>query len=82
MSPRKDNASLEYPFAKEYFKVFADELNATPNNASRDWSHPTLSASIQNDLRDGIVEVIVGNETAQEMLDRIAEQAKEAVERE
>lgn len=79
LSPRKDNAELNYSFGKDYFKIFSDELQASTPKASKDWAHPSLTAAISNDLRDGIVEVIAGKTTAKEMLDKMAQKGQKAI---
>ncbi|MES9143970.1 extracellular solute-binding protein, partial [Cutibacterium acnes] len=43
LSPRLDNADIDYAFGKDYFKIFADELAVTDPKAGQDWSHPSLS---------------------------------------
>lgn len=79
LSPRKDNAELNYSFGKDFFKIFAEELKASTPKASKDWAHPSLTASISNDLRDGIVEVIAGKSTAKDMLDKVTQKGQKAV---
>lgn len=79
LSPRKDNAELNYSFGKDYFKIFSDELNNSTPKAAKDWAHPTLTANISNDLRDGIVEVLAGKSTAKAMLDKITEKGQKAI---
>lgn len=79
LSPRKDNAELNYSFGKDYFKIFSDELKNTTPKAAKDWAHPTLTANISNDLRDGIVEVIAGKSTSKSMLDKITAKGQKAI---
>lgn len=79
LSPRKDNAELAYSFGKDYFKIFSNELQASTPKASKDWAHPSLTAAISTDLRDGIVEVIAGKATAQDMLDKITQKGQKAI---
>jgi len=70
MSPRKDNAKLDYAFGKEMFEVFANELAATPAEAGADWSSE-LANKFQADLKTGIVEVLSGKTTSKAMLDKM-----------
>lgn len=77
ISPRKDNAELDYPFGKEFFKVFANELNATSGAASKDWADSTVIPKIGNDVRDAIIKVLAGEATAQEALNEVAEKGQE-----
>lgn len=79
LSPRKDNAELNYSFGKDFFKIFADELKNTSPKAAKDWAHPSLTASISNDLRDGVVEAIAGKSTAKNMLDKVAAKGQKAI---
>lgn len=79
MSPRKDSADLDYEFGKDMFALFADELNNTIPAAAEDWSKQEIVPKFSNDLKDGLVEVLAGSETAQNMLDDIAERINKAI---
>lgn len=79
MSPRKDCANIEYDFASEYFAIFANELENSSKAPAVDWSHPTVSNAIKQELLDGISAVISGKESSQEMLDRVAAVGQEAL---
>ncbi|RTE06269.1 ABC transporter substrate-binding protein [Paenibacillus whitsoniae] len=70
MSPRKDNAKLDYAFGKEMFEVFADELANTTPLAANDWSRQTIVPKFSNDLKNNIIEAIAGKTTAKEALDK------------
>lgn len=80
MSPRKDSADLNYEFGKEMFTLFADELNNTISAAAEDWSKQTIVPKFSADLKDGIVDVIAGGPSAQDMLNEIADIINEAIE--
>lgn len=81
ISPRKDNANLDYDFGKDMFAIFANELLVTPGAAAQDWADPILIPAIQNELRDGIVEVMAGRMTAEEMLNDVAAKGQEAIDK-
>lgn len=66
LSPVKGNESLEYEYGKEYFELFAKELEATETPASQEWGYQAFTTLVQNDLRDGLVEVLVGNKTVED----------------
>lgn len=67
ISPRLDNAELNYSFGTEYFAIMANELDNTVPEASFDWGYPNLSAELQTILEEGFSEVINGTMTAQEL---------------
>jgi len=79
ISPRIDNAKLDYEFGSEMFAIFADELNNTPASAARDWSQQEILPKVQNEIRDGIVEVLTGTKTAQQAMDAVAEKINAAI---
>lgn len=81
LSPRKDNAELNYSFGKDFFKIFSEELQATPAKAGKDWAHPSLTATIQTDLKNGIAQVIAGKTTSKEMLDKITDEGQKAIDK-
>jgi alpha-1,4-digalacturonate transport system substrate-binding protein len=70
MSPRKDNAKLDYAFGKEMFEVFSNELAVTPASAGADWSN-VLANKFQADLKTGIVEVLGNKTTSKAMLEKM-----------
>lgn len=72
LSPRKDNAQLDYAFGKEMMEVFSDELNNTVPAAAEDWSRQTIVPKFSNDLKTTISEIISGKVTAQAGLDKVA----------
>ena len=67
ISPRLDNAELNYSFGSEYFAIMANELDNTVPEDSFDWGYPNLSAELQTILEEGFSEVINGTMTAQEL---------------
>ncbi|WP_407945780.1 ABC transporter substrate-binding protein [Paenibacillus puerhi] len=79
ISPRKDNAKLEYAFGKEMFEVFADELANTTPLAANDWSRQDIVPKFSTDLRSHIVEAISGKATAQDALDKTAKLIDKAI---
>lgn len=79
ISPRKDNAVLDYEYGKEMFAVFANELDNTPAAAARDWAQQEILPKVQNEIRDSIVEVLLGNVTAKDALDDVAVKINEAI---
>lgn len=81
ISPRIDNANIDYSYGKEFFNTFAEELKSTSKLAGKDWSNSKVPAAIKDDLRDGIVQVITGETTAQEMLDKLAQKGQEALDK-
>lgn len=79
ISPRLDNAELEYEFGKEMFALFSNELKNTPPAAALDWSRQNIMPKVSPDLKEQIVEVLMGNKTGQQAMDAVAEIAKEAI---
>lgn len=77
LSPRLDNAELDFPFGKEYFAVFANELENTIPEASFDWGYPNFAATVRTPQTEGMYEVIAGNITPEEHAANIDEIAKE-----
>lgn len=67
ISPRLDNAELEYSFGSEYFAIFANELANTVPQASFDWGYPGLSAELRPIMYEGFPAVINGTMTAEEL---------------
>jgi alpha-1,4-digalacturonate transport system substrate-binding protein len=72
ISPRKDNAQLDYTFGKEMFEIFSDELANTPAEAANDWSRQDLVTQFTTDLRNFIVEAVTEHATPQEAMDKAA----------
>ena len=79
ISPRIDNAKLDYEFGADMFAVFANELNNTPANAANDWSRQDIIPKVQNDIRDSVVEVLMGSKTAKEAMDAVAVKINAAI---
>ncbi|MGY4760542.1 ABC transporter substrate-binding protein [Paenibacillus caseinilyticus] len=72
LSPRKDNAKLDYAFGKEMMEVFSNELNSTAPAAAEDWSKQTIVPKFSNDLKKTLSEIVGGKTSAQEGLDEVA----------
>ncbi|WP_248927201.1 ABC transporter substrate-binding protein [Paenibacillus hamazuiensis] len=79
ISPRKDNAKLDYAFGKEMFEVFADELANTTPLAANDWSRQDVVPKFSTDLKNNIVEAISGKTTAKDALDKTAKLIDKAI---
>lgn len=73
ISPRKDNAQLDYAFGKEMFEVFADELANTTPLAANDWSRQEIVTKFSTDLKNHVVEAIGGKSTPKDALDKTAQ---------
>lgn len=71
ISPRLDNAELEYSFGSEYFAIFANELANTVEAAAGDWGFPGLAAKIGTTLTEGMYEVVAGSLTAEELVEEV-----------
>lgn len=80
ISPRKDNAQLDYAFGKEMFEIFADELANTPPEAANDWSRQELVTQFMpTDVKNLIVEAIAGKITPKEAMDKAAARINEVI---
>lgn len=79
MSPRIDNAKLDYEFGSDMFAIFADELQNTPASAAMDWSKQEIIPKVQNEIRDSIVDVLTGGKTSKQALDEVAEKINAAI---
>ena len=73
ISPRLDNAELNYPFGSEFFAVFANELANTVDAAAYDWGFPGLAAAIGTELTNGMYEVVAGQRSAEDLVAAIDE---------
>ena len=73
ISPRLDNAELNYPFGSEFFAVFANELANTVDAAAFDWGFPGLAAAIGVELTNGMYEVVAGDRTAEDLVEAVDE---------
>ncbi|MBE3578614.1 MAG: sugar ABC transporter substrate-binding protein [Caldanaerobacter subterraneus] len=78
LSPRK-NPDVTYDFGTEFFKIFSNELAVSPPPASYDWSRQDIIPKFTSDLKEAIVSVLQGKQTAQQALDHVAELAKQAI---
>ncbi|SDE38149.1 alpha-1,4-digalacturonate transport system substrate-binding protein [Paenibacillus sp. UNCCL117] len=72
LSPRKDNAKLDYAFGKEMMELFSNELSNTVPAAAEDWSRQTIVPKFSNDLKTTISDIVAGKTTAQAGLDKVA----------
>lgn len=72
LSPRKDNAKLDYAFGKELMEVFTNELNNTAPAAAEDWSKQTIVPKFSGDLKTTISEIIADKTTAKAGMDKVA----------
>jgi alpha-1,4-digalacturonate transport system substrate-binding protein len=79
ISPRKDNAKLDYAFGKEMFEVFADELANTTPLAANDWSRQDIVPKFSTDLKNNIIEAIAGKTTPKDALDKTAKLIDKAI---
>lgn len=79
LSPRIDNAKLDYAFGKEMMEVFSNELNNTVPAAAEDWSKQTIVPKFSNDLKTTISEIVAGKTTAKEGLDKVANLIDKAI---
>lgn len=79
ISPRLDNAELEYEFGKDMFAIYSNELKNTPPAAAMDWARQDIMPKVSPDIKEQIVEVLMGNKTGQEAMDKVAETAKEVI---
>lgn len=71
ISPRLDNAELNYSFGSEFFAVFANELANTVEAAAGDWGFPGLAAQIGTALTEGMYEVVAGSLSAEELVEEV-----------
>lgn len=79
ISPRLDNANIEYDFGSEFFAVFANELANTVPEASFDWGYPGFSGKVNPSQKEGMYEVIAGKKTPEQHVAEIVELSKEVV---
>ena len=71
ISPRLDNAVLDYSFGSEYFAIFANELANTVEAAAGDWGFPGLAAKIGTTLTEGMYEVVAGSLDAEDLVEEV-----------
>ncbi len=67
VSPRTDNATLDYPICKDAFAIFADELANTVPAAGIDFGYPGYSGQMYSELTNLWQDVLVGNITPEDM---------------
>ena len=77
VSPRVDNANIEYPVRSEEFAVFADELANTVPAAGFDLGMPGYTAVGYTALQSLWPEVLTGALTPEQMAAEIDEQTNE-----
>lgn len=71
VSPRVDNANIEYPVRSEEFAIFADELANTVPAAGFDMGMPGYASIALLDLQNFWPEVLAGTMTPEEMAQQI-----------
>jgi alpha-1,4-digalacturonate transport system substrate-binding protein len=79
MSPRKDNAKLDYAFGKDMFEIFANELQNTSPAAAEDWSKQDIVPKFSNDLKNNLVDVIAGKVSPKDAMDKTANSIDKAI---
>jgi len=80
LSPRLDNADLSYEFGGEMFTIFSDELANTPQSAASDWSKQDIIPVVYSDIKEAIVEAILGSMTPEEAFNDLADTINGAIE--
>ncbi len=75
LSSRVD-VSIEYPANTEAFQVFSEELKVTPTYTAEEWNTPIVG-KIGGAVKENIVEVLLGNMTAEDAAAEIDRQAEE-----
>lgn len=70
ISPRLDNAQLDYEFGAEMFEIFSNELAVSPPVAGSDWAHP-FAGRIGDDFREIIVEALQHELTPREAVEEM-----------
>lgn len=79
LSPVKGNENLEYDYGKEMFAIFADELANTSEVPGAEWGYQSLTALVQNDIRDLLAETLNGKYTAEEYTAQIDQVINDAL---
>ncbi|HHY53533.1 MAG TPA: sugar ABC transporter substrate-binding protein [Clostridiales bacterium] len=77
LSPRLDNAKLDYPFGSEFFEIFSNELENTVDAASFDWGFPNFSGVARTPQNEGMYELIAGNITPEQHIANMEEVLQE-----
>jgi len=68
LSQVKANATLDYEYGAEFFAIFAEDLAATNSQPGAEWGFQTFTGAVQNDIKDGLIEVLAGKLTVDEYL--------------
>lgn len=68
LSQIKGNENLNYEFGTEYFSIFAEDLSASAPEAAAEWGFQSFTGAVQEDLRDGVIDVLAGKITVEEYL--------------
>jgi alpha-1,4-digalacturonate transport system substrate-binding protein len=63
--PSRVDAQVSYPSNSDDFEVFLEELKVTPAFTANEWKNTNLS-KVTTYIREQIVEVLLGNITAEE----------------
>ncbi len=79
LSPRLDNAELDYEFGADMFAIFSNELANTPDNAALDWSKQKVIPVVYTDIKDAIISALLEEQTPQEAFDELADIINEAI---
>jgi len=65
------NEELNFDFGSEFFEIFALDLAATSSVPGREWGFQELTSIIQTDIRDGLEEVLAGQLSIANYLQRM-----------
>jgi len=65
------NEELNFDFGAEFFEIFALDLAASPAVPGREWGFQELTSVIQADIRDGLEEVLAGQLSIADYLERV-----------
>lgn len=70
LSARKDGKTLKYGQFDDEIALYLDDLSVTPAYVGKDWSNPAM-AKMNTFIRDQIVKVLLGQQTAKQALEII-----------
>ncbi len=68
LSQVKGNEKLDYDYGAEFFSIFAEELAATDAQPGAEWGYQAFTGAVQNDIKDGIINVLAGKLTVDDFL--------------
>ncbi len=68
LSQVKGNEVLSYDYGADFFAIFTEELNATDDIPRSEWGFQSFTGAVQNDIRDGLIDVLAGKVTVEEYL--------------